>query len=91
MIDQTTTLDTRAAPALRIFRCEAYFDKGKCLHKRLVQQTRGSYLSRGTCHTQQMSYSLGGDPSEMLLPIILGKGGPEDKQISQGGNPSETL
>ena len=73
MTDQTTTQDTRQLPstvaALLAFRCEAYSDKGKCQHNRCVQQMRGGYLSRDACDAQLMSYSLGGDPSELLLPI----------------------
>jgi hypothetical protein len=70
---KTPTPDTRQlSPAVaehRAFRCEAYSDKGKCQYNRCVQQTRGSYLSRDGCDAQMMSFSLGGDPSELLLPI----------------------
>ena len=58
-----------SSPPPSPFRCEAYSDKGKCQYNRCVQQTRGSYLSRDGWDAQMMSFSLGGDPSELLLPI----------------------
>ena len=70
---KTPTPDTRqlspAVAAHRAFRCEAN-GKGKCQCNRwCIQQTRGSYLSRDGCDAQMVSFSLGGDPSEVLLPI----------------------
>ena len=70
---KTPTPDTRqlspAVAAHRAFRSEAYLDKGKCQYIRCVRQARGSYLSRDGCDAQMVSFSLGGDPSELLLPI----------------------
>ena len=84
-----------AVAAHRAFRCEAYLDKGNCQYIRCIQQTRGGYLIRDGCDAQMMSFSLGGDPSELLLPIILDKDvtemALEDKQISQEGSSPETL
>ena len=70
---KTPTPDTRqlspAVAAHRAFRCEAN-GKGKCQCNRwCIQQTRGSYLSRDGCDAQMVSFSLGGDASELLLPI----------------------
>ena len=70
---QPTPQDARPpAPAnagSHTFRCEAYFDKHKCQYNRCVEQTRGSYLIRDGCDSKLMSFSLGGDPSELLLSL----------------------
>ena len=70
---QPTPQDARPpAPAnagSHTFRGEAYSDKGKCQCNRCVGQTRGGYLSRDACDAQMMSFSLGGDPSELLLSV----------------------
>ena len=72
---QPTPQDARP-PALanagsHTFRCEAYSDKGKCQCNRCVgqKQTPGGYLSRDACDAQMMSFSLEGDPSELLLSV----------------------
>ena len=71
--NQPTPQDARPpAPAnagSHTFRCEAYFDKHKCQYNRCVEQTRGSYLIRDGCDSKLMSFSLGGDPSELLLSV----------------------
>ena len=54
-------------PTLLWFHYEVYSDKGKCQGKRCIEQARGSYLSRDGCDSQVMSFSLGVDPSELLL------------------------
>ena len=44
--------------------------KRKCQCNRwCIQQTRGGYLSRDACDAQMMSFSLGGNPSELLLSV----------------------
>ena len=70
---KTPTPDTRQlSPAVaehRAFRCEAN-GKGKCQCNRwCIQQTRGGYLSRDGCDSQVLSFSLGVDPNELLLPV----------------------
>jgi hypothetical protein len=56
-------------PTLLWFRYEVYSDKGKCQGKRCIEQARGGYLSRDGCDSQVMSFSLGVDPSELLLSV----------------------
>ena len=74
---QPTPQDTRPpAPAnagSHTFRCEAYYDKGKCQYNRCVEQTRGGYLSRDAPDAQMMSSSLGGDPSGFVQIVFIEK------------------
>ena len=49
--------------------CGAYSDKHKCQYNRCVEQARGGYLIRDGCDSKLTSFSLGRDPSELLLSV----------------------